>query len=59
MIGSTLLFLSFGPTEIFLISIVVILLFGSSQIPKITKSIIESVKEFKKAKKDSDNEKKD
>ena len=48
-----------GTTEIIMIVIVIILLFGASQIPKLARSLGEGLKEFKKAVKDAkDAEKK-
>ena len=47
-----LLFINLGVTELLLILAVVILLFGSTQLPKLAKSIGLSLKEFKKAAKE-------
>jgi sec-independent protein translocase protein TatA len=47
-----------GATEIILILLVVILLFGGRKIPELFKGIGQGIKEFKKASKyDSDEEK--
>ncbi len=48
-----------GNQEILFILVIVLLLFGSSQIPKLIKSIGEGIKEFKKAKKESEEEEKE
>ena len=48
MVTNILLF-KFGPWEIGLILIVVLLLFGSKKIPEIAKGLGKGVKEFKKA----------
>lgn len=59
MTGFSLLFLSnIGVTELILIFLVVLLIFGASNIPKIAKSLGEGIKEFKKAtKNEADKEK--
>ncbi len=57
---------NFGATEIILILLVVVLLFGARKIPELMKGIGQGVKEFKKAsnvedkadKKDSDDKEK-
>ena len=38
-----------GPTELIVILVIVVLLFGASRIPEIARSLGKSVKEFKKA----------
>ncbi len=38
-----------GPTELIIILVIVLLLFGASRIPEIARSLGKSVKEFKKA----------
>ena len=49
---------NFGATEIILILLVVVLLFGARKIPELMKGIGQGVKEFKKASKfDADEEK--
>ena len=40
-----------GPTEIILILLVVVLLFGGKKIPQLMKGLGEGIKEFKKASK--------
>lgn len=42
----------FGPTEIILIVLVVVILFGGRKIPELMKGIGQGMKEFKKATKD-------
>lgn len=39
--------MKFGPTELIIILVVVIILFGPTQIPKLTKMFGKSVKSFK------------
>jgi sec-independent protein translocase protein TatA len=39
----------FGPTEIILVILVVVLLFGGRKIPELMKGIGQGMKEFKKA----------
>lgn len=43
------MFASIGWTEIFIIGVVLLVLFGGSQLPKIAKGLGESGKELKKA----------
>jgi sec-independent protein translocase protein TatA len=43
-----------GPTEIILIILVVVLLFGGKKIPELMKGIGQGIKEFKKASKPED-----
>jgi sec-independent protein translocase protein TatA len=47
---------NFGATELLLILLIVLVLFGSKQLPKLSKSIGESIKEFKKAKAEAEKE---
>jgi sec-independent protein translocase protein TatA len=42
----------FGPTEIIIIVLIVVLLFGGRKIPELMKGIGQGMKEFKKATKD-------
>ena len=56
MFKSLLLVMNFGILEITLILLVVLLLFGSTQIPKLARSIGSSLKEFKKAQKEAEEE---
>ena len=42
----------FGGTELFIIFLIILLLFGSSAIPKIARSLGKAKKEFSNAKKD-------
>jgi sec-independent protein translocase protein TatA len=46
----------FGPTEIILIVLVVVILFGGRKIPELMKGIGQGMKEFKKATKDEAKE---
>ncbi|HCC71364.1 MAG TPA: twin-arginine translocase TatA/TatE family subunit [Bacteroidales bacterium] len=46
----------FGPTEIILIVLVVVILFGGRKIPELMKGIGQGMKEFKKATKDEPKE---
>lgn len=41
-----------GPTELIIILVVILMIFGPSKLPEIGKSIGKSIKEFKKASKD-------
>ncbi len=51
----TLLF-SPGPTEIIIIVLVIILLFGGRKIPELMRGLGRGMKEFKKAQKDDDSD---
>jgi len=46
----------FGPTEIILIVLVVVILFGGRKIPELMKGIGQGMKEFKKATKEEPKE---
>jgi sec-independent protein translocase protein TatA len=46
----------FGPTEIILIVLVVVILFGGRKIPELMKGIGQGMREFKKATKDEKKE---
>ena len=46
------MFSNIGTTEIIIIAIVLLVLFGPKKLPEFTRSMGESVKEFKKAIKD-------
>ncbi len=48
----------FGPTEIIIIVLIVVLLFGGRKIPELMKGIGQGMKEFKKATKDEPKENK-
>jgi len=48
----------FGVTEILLILLVIILLFGARKIPELMKGIAQGIKEFKKSTNNTDNEEK-
>lgn len=50
------MFKSIGTTELLVIAVVVLLLFGSKKIPEFFKGLGDAVKEFKKASKDTDKE---
>ena len=46
-----------GSTELFIIAGIILLLFGGSKLPSLAKGLGQSVKEFKKASRDEDEEK--
>ena len=48
------MFKSIGATEWIIIALIVLLLFGGKKIPELFKGLAESVREFKKAAKGSD-----
>ncbi len=56
MLNSVLL-IALGPTEIIIILVIVLLLFGGRKIPELMKGIGKGVTEFKKGVKDDDNDK--
>ena len=52
MFGSQLLFMNLGPTEILIIALVVLLLFGGKKIPELMKGLGKGVKNFKEGMKE-------
>ena len=58
MFGSQLLFLNPGPTEILIIALVVLLLFGGKKIPELMKGLGKGVKNFKEGMKEVTEESK-
>ena len=48
------MFRSIGPTELIIVAVVVVILFGGKKIPEFFKGLGDAIKEFKKASKDSD-----
>ena len=46
---------SIGTTEVLVIAVVLLLVFGGKKIPEFFKGLGDAVKEFKKASKDSDD----
>jgi sec-independent protein translocase protein TatA len=53
------MFRSIGTTELLVIAAIVLFLFGGKKIPELFKGMADAVKEFKKASKDTDEEKKE
>lgn len=51
------MFSNFGVTEILIIVLIVVILFGGKKIPELFKGLGSGMKEFKKAIKESDDEK--
>lgn len=47
-----LAFMGLGPTELIVILIILLVLFGGSKLPGLAKGLGQSIKEFKKASKD-------
>ena len=47
---------NFGPTEMLLLFLVVLLLFGPSQIPKMARGLGQAIREFKKAQREIHDE---
>ena len=48
--------MSFGPTELIIVLLIVLLLFGGAKLPKLARSLGEASKEFKKGVDDSSKE---
>ena len=46
----TLLFLNFGASEILIIAIIILLLFGGKKIPELMKGLGKGIRDFKSAK---------
>jgi len=46
-----------GPTELIVIFLIILLLFGGAKLPSLAKGLGQSIKEFKKASKDDEPEK--
>jgi sec-independent protein translocase protein TatA len=55
MLASVLLF-SPGPTEIIIVLVIVLLLFGGKKIPELMKGLGSGIKEFKEASKGEDSD---
>jgi sec-independent protein translocase protein TatA len=51
------MFRSIGTTEWIIIALIILFLFGGKKIPEFFKGLAEAVKEFKKASKDTDEDK--
>jgi sec-independent protein translocase protein TatA len=51
---SLLALFGLGPTELIVILVILLLLFGGSKLPALAKGLGQSVKEFKKATKDEE-----
>ena len=49
-------FLGMGPTELIVILVILLILFGGAKLPSLAKGIGQSIKEFKKASKDEPEE---
>jgi len=45
-----------GTTELIIIAVILVLLFGGKKIPELMKGITESIKEFKKGAADTDDD---
>lgn len=52
----TLAVFGLGPTELIVILIILLVLFGGSKLPSLAKGLGQSVKEFKKATKEAEEE---
>ncbi len=49
---TTAAFMGLGPTELIVILVILLVLFGGSKLPGLAKGLGQSIKEFKKASKD-------
>lgn len=45
-----------GPTELIVILVILLVLFGGSKLPQLAKGLGQSIKEFKKSSKEDENE---
>ena len=52
MSSALLAFMGLGPTELIVILVILLLLFGGSKLPSLAKGLGQSIKEFKNAAKD-------
>jgi len=59
MFNPTVILGMFGPWEIVIIVLVIILIFGGRKIPELMKGLGQGMKEFKKATKEDDSENKE
>ena len=48
--------MNFGPTEMIIVLVIVLLLFGAAKLPKLARSMGEAQREFKKGLRDHDDE---
>ena len=55
--SSAFLAIGLGTSELLMILAILLLLFGGSKLPSLAKGLGQSVKEFKKAQKDDDDDK--
>ncbi len=53
---NTVLLFALGPTEIIIIFVIIILLFGGRKIPELMKGIGKGINEFKKGAKDEEQD---
>lgn len=59
LFSSLLGLFNLGPTELIIILLIVLLLFGGAKLPALAKGLGQSIKEFKKAAKEGDDDGKD
>jgi sec-independent protein translocase protein TatA len=50
------MFKSIGPTELIIIAVVLLLLFGGKKIPEFFRGIVESIREFKRSSKETSDD---
>ena len=55
----SLLLFAFGPTELIIIVVLVLLLFGGKKIPELMRGLGKGIKEFKDASKEESNKNKE
>jgi len=57
MPSAPLAFMGLGPTELIVILVILLLLFGGSKLPSLAKGLGQSIKEFKNAAKEDSTDK--
>lgn len=48
------MFNSFGTTEIVVVAVIIVLLFGGKKIPELVRGVADAIREFRKASKDKE-----
>ena len=53
---TTIAIMGLGPTELIVILVILLVLFGGSKLPQLAKGLGQSIKEFKKSSKEDDSD---